>query len=132
MCSASSGLSNRAVRRLIALIEMPHRLPIFSQIVEHFADGEMEEYPVGIADAALSSSASIRSSRGRSASVHPFASTAAKCALTGSGLDGDPRQAKALLRQAIALDPASDGLHKVLGDRSGRNVWPGSRLGEAL
>jgi tetratricopeptide (TPR) repeat protein len=31
-------------------------------------------------------------------------------------LDGDPRQAEALLRQAIALDPASDRLHKVLGD----------------
>jgi tetratricopeptide (TPR) repeat protein len=31
-------------------------------------------------------------------------------------LDGDPRQAEALLRQAIALDPASNRLHKVLGD----------------
>jgi tetratricopeptide (TPR) repeat protein len=31
-------------------------------------------------------------------------------------LDGASRQAEALLRQAIALDPASDRLHKVLGD----------------
>ena len=30
-------------------------------------------------------------------------------------LDGDPRQAEALVRQAIALDPASDRLHKALG-----------------
>ncbi len=31
-------------------------------------------------------------------------------------LDGDPHHAEALLRRAIALDPASDRLHKVLGD----------------
>jgi hypothetical protein len=38
---------------LVGLIEMPHRLPVFRQIVEHLADGEMEEYPVGIADAGV-------------------------------------------------------------------------------
>ena len=57
----------------VGLIEMLHRLSVFSQIVEHLGDREMVECPVGIADAGAASAASIRSRRGRSASVHFFA-----------------------------------------------------------